>query len=59
MIYRHKLQATHRTEPPSWTGRSFTPRGGRWFRVWVCPDHLEGEPGSESSAGDEVEEAGQ
>ena len=37
-----QLQATHCTEPPSWTGRWFTPKGDRWFRVWACPDHTDG-----------------
>ena len=34
--------ATHCDETPSWTGRSFSPPGDRWFRVWACPSHLEG-----------------
>jgi hypothetical protein len=42
MIYSRQLQATHCDEPPSWTGRWFTPRGDRWFRVWACSDHLDG-----------------
>ena len=42
MVYSRQLQATHCTETPSWTGRWFTPKGGRWFRVWACPDHLDG-----------------
>jgi hypothetical protein len=29
-------------EPPSWTGRWFSPSGDRWWRVWACPDHLDG-----------------
>jgi hypothetical protein len=37
-----QLQATHCREVPTWTGRWFSPRGDRWFRVWACPDHLEG-----------------
>ena len=42
MVYDHNLQATHCREAPSWTGRWFSPRGDRWWRVWACPDHLEG-----------------
>jgi hypothetical protein len=42
MIYDHNLQATHCAETPTWTGRWFSPKGDRWFRVWGCPDHLEG-----------------
>jgi hypothetical protein len=26
---------------PAWTGRWFSPKGDRWFRVWACPEHLE------------------
>ena len=37
MVYSHQLQATHCTEVPSWTGRWFSPRGDRWFRVWPAP----------------------
>ena len=42
MVYSHQLQATHCRETPSWTGRWFSPKGDRWWRVWACPDHLEG-----------------
>ncbi len=42
MMYSHQLQATHCHETPSWTGRWFSPRGDRWFRVWACPEHLKG-----------------
>lgn len=42
MLYDHNLQATHRRESPAWTGRWFSPRGDRWFRVWACPDHVDG-----------------
>lgn len=41
MVYSRQMQATHCTEVPSYTGRWFSPRGDR-FRVWACPDHLEG-----------------
>jgi hypothetical protein len=40
MVYSRQMQATHCVETPSWTGRWFSPRGDRWFRVWACPDHL-------------------
>ena len=40
---QHQLQAKHCAEPPSWTGRWFSPRGdSRYWRVWACPDHLDG-----------------
>jgi hypothetical protein len=42
MIHSRQLQATHCREEPAWTGRRFSPRGDRWFRVWACPNHLEG-----------------
>jgi hypothetical protein len=42
MVYDHNLQATHCIERPSWTGRWFSPKGDRWWRVGACPDHLEG-----------------
>ena len=42
MIYDRNLQATHCRETPSSAGRWFSPRGDRWWRVWACPDHLEG-----------------
>jgi hypothetical protein len=42
MVYSKQLQATHCAGVPTWTGRWFSPRGDRWFRVWSCPDHLEG-----------------
>ena len=42
MIYDRNLQSTHCRETPSWTGRWFSPKGDRWWRVWACPDHLEG-----------------
>ena len=41
MVYSRQLQATHSHETPSWTGRWFTPKGDRWFRVWAWPEHLE------------------
>ena len=40
MIYDRNLQATHCPEP-SWTGRWFSPRGDRWWRVRACPQQLE------------------
>jgi hypothetical protein len=42
MIHDRQGQATHCPEAPSWTGRWFSPNGDRWWRVWSCPDHLEG-----------------
>lgn len=42
MVYDGTMQADHCAEPPSWTGRWFSPWGDRWWRVWACPDHLEG-----------------
>jgi hypothetical protein len=42
MVYSEQLQATHCREKPTYTGRWFSPRGDRWFRVWACPDHLDG-----------------
>jgi hypothetical protein len=41
MIHDRQLQANHCPETPSWTGRWFSPRGDRWFRVWACSDHLD------------------
>jgi hypothetical protein len=32
-------------------GRWFSPKGDRWWRVWSCPDHLEGLWGSGNPAG--------
>ncbi len=45
LVYSSQLQATHCREAPAWTGRWFSPRGDRWFRVWACPEHLEGQTG--------------
>ena len=42
MVYSKQLQATHCRGAPSWTGRWFSPRGDRWFRVRACTDDLEG-----------------
>jgi hypothetical protein len=42
MVYDRNLQATHCVESPSWTGRWRSPRGDQWWRVWACPDHLDG-----------------
>ncbi len=41
MVYSQQLQATHCREKPTHTGRWFSPRGDRWWRVWACRDHLE------------------
>jgi hypothetical protein len=40
MVYSGLMQATHCREAPAWTGRWFSPRGDRWFRVWSCPAHV-------------------
>ena len=43
MIYDRHGQAAHCMETPSWTGRWFSPKGhDKWWRVWACPDHLDG-----------------
>jgi hypothetical protein len=42
MVHDIRLQAQHCAEPTTWTGRWYVPSGDRWFRVWSCPDHLEG-----------------
>jgi len=42
MVYDGTMQADHCAEQPSWTGRWFSPKGDRWWRVWACRDHLEG-----------------
>ena len=39
MVYDRNLQANHCPEAPSWTGRWFSPRGDRWWRVWACDGH--------------------
>lgn len=42
LIHDRQGQAAHSLETPSWTGRWFSPSGDRWWRVWSCPDHLDG-----------------
>lgn len=43
MLYDRNLQSTHCRDEPRFTGRWLSPRGdGQWFRVWACPEHLEG-----------------
>jgi hypothetical protein len=42
LMYSQQLQSTHCAGRPTWTGRYFTPKGDRRFRVWACPKHLEG-----------------
>jgi hypothetical protein len=42
MVYDHNLQSTHCIESPTWTGRWFSPRGDRWWRVWAWVDHVDG-----------------
>jgi hypothetical protein len=45
MVYSQQLQATHCRQAPAWTGRWFSPRGDRWFRVSVIGKHPpDGEP---------------
>ena len=51
MVYSRQMQATHCQDSPTWTGRWFSPRGDRWFRVWACPDHLDGLTGLREFAG--------
>ena len=41
-VYDRNLRSTHRVETPTWTGRWFSPAGDRGWRVWSCPDHLDG-----------------
>jgi hypothetical protein len=33
------------------------PRGDRWWRVWACPEHLDGPTGLRSSDGDDLASA--
>ena len=42
MVYDGTMQAAHCAERPNWTGRWFSSKGDRWWRVWSCVDHLEG-----------------
>jgi hypothetical protein len=42
MIHSRQGQATHCVQRASWTGRWFSPSGDQWWRVWACPDHLDG-----------------
>jgi hypothetical protein len=35
MVYDGTMQADHCAERPNWTGRWFSPRGDRWWRVWA------------------------
>ena len=42
MVYSQQMQATHCRQPTTWTGRWFSPKGDRWFRVWASEHHLEG-----------------
>jgi hypothetical protein len=42
MVHDVRLQALRCPETPTWTGRWYAPSGDRWWRVWSCPDHLEG-----------------
>ena len=42
MVYDRNLQSDHCYEAPSWTGRWFSPKGDRWWRVWSCEAHTDG-----------------
>ena len=42
MVYSRQMQATHCRESPQGRGAGSSPKGDRWFRVWACPDHLDG-----------------
>jgi hypothetical protein len=42
LVYDGTMQADHCHQEPSWTGRWFSPSGDGWWRVWACPDHLDG-----------------
>ena len=37
MVYDRNLHAPHCRESPAWTGRWFSAKGDRWWRVWSCP----------------------
>jgi hypothetical protein len=41
-VFDHNLQSTHCHERPAFTGQWHSPRGDRWWRVWTCPNHVEG-----------------
>jgi hypothetical protein len=51
MVHDVRLQGEHCPEPPSWTGRWFSPRADRWWRVWACEHHPEGLTGLRQLAG--------
>jgi hypothetical protein len=42
IIHDRQGQATHYMETPTWTGRWFSPRRDRCWRVWACANHLGG-----------------
>ena len=49
MAFSSQMQATHCRREPTYTGRWYSPReNGDWWRVWSCPDHLEGPTGIRS-----------
>jgi hypothetical protein len=54
-ICSHQLQTTHCHEKPSSTGRWFSPKGDRWWRVWSCADHIEGLTGLREFGRDEAD----
>ena len=42
MVYDRNPQANHCPGAPSWTGRWFSPKDDRWWRVWACDGHTDG-----------------
>ena len=43
MVHDRQGQETHCREEPTYAGRWYSPRDdGTWWRVWSCPDHLDG-----------------
>ena len=54
MVYSEQLQGTHCDRTPSWTGRHFSPKGDRWWRVWACRVHLDGLTGVRQFGGRRV-----
>jgi hypothetical protein len=43
VVHGNGGQAAHCAQPTTFTGRWYSPRhDGTYWRVWACPDHLEG-----------------
>jgi hypothetical protein len=42
MVHSEQLQAAHYAGTPQWTEPWFTQKGDRSYRIWACPDHLDG-----------------